>query len=505
MRNIKEILRLKWLNGVSVRGISKGCNIPRSTVNDYLQRATAAGLSWPLPEDMNDTQLERLLYPPQEPESGQRPLPDMSYVHQELKRKGVTLSLLWQEYKAQHPEGFQYSRFCDLHRAFAGTLSVSMRQTHLAGEKLFVDYAGPTIDIVDRTTGEIHAAQVFVAVLGASNYAFAEATLTQGLSDWIGSHIRAFEFIGGVPEIVVPDNLKSGVTKPCRYDPDINPSYAELARHYGIAVIPARVRKPKDKAKAEGGVQLVERWIMAALRNRTFFSLCEANAAIKELLIKLNNHPFQKLPGCRRSQFETLDQPALKALPAMAYEYAEWKLVRVGIDYHVEVDGHYYSVPYQLRKEQLDTRMTSQIVECFHKGKRVASHVRSHEQGRATTIPAHMPRAHRDYAEWTPERFIKWGRNIGEYTAIAANLIMSKRRHPQLGFRACMGLMSLAKKYGNERLEAACKRAIITNCVSYKSIKSILITGLDKQALPEIQQSQDMPAHSNIRGSGYFH
>ncbi len=505
MRNIKEILRLKWLNGVSVRGISKGCNIPRSTVNDYLQRATAAGLSWPLSEDMNDTRLERLLYPPKESVSAPRPLPDMACVHQELKCKGVTLFLLWQEYKAQHSDGFQYSRFCDLHRDFTGTLSVSMRQTHLAGEKLFVDYAGPTLDIVDRTTGEIHSAQVFVAVLGASNYAFAEATLTQGLSDWIGSHIRAFEFIGGVPEIVVPDNLKSGVTKPCRYDPDINPSYAELARHYGIAVIPARVRKPKDKAKAEGGVQLVERWIMAVLRNRTFFSLCEANAAIKELLIKLNNHPFQKLPGCRRSQFETLDQPALKALPATAYEYAEWKLVRVGIDYHVEVDGHYYSVPYQLRKEQLDTRMTSQIVECFHKGKRVASHVRSHEQGRATTIPEHMPKAHRDYAEWTPERFIKWGRNIGEYTAIAANLIMSKRRHPQLGFRACMGLMSLAKKYGNERLEAACKRAIITNCVSYKSIKSILTTGLDKQALPEIQQSQDMPEHSNIRGSGYFH
>lgn len=505
MRNIKEILRLNWLNGLSARCIAKSCDIPRSTVGDCLQRATAAKLSWPLPEDMNDTQLERLLYPPKKSESGQRPLPDMSYVHQELKRKGVTLALLWQEYKAQHPEGFQYSRFCDLHRAFAGTLSVSMRQTHLAGEKLFVDYAGPTIDIVDRTTGEIHSAQVFVAVLGASSYAFAEATLTQGLSDWIGSHVRAFEFIGGVPEIVVPDNLKSGVTKPCRYDPEINRSYAELARHYGIAVIPARVRKPKDKAKAEGGVQLVERWIMAVLRNRTFFSLDEANAAIKELLIKLNNRPFQKLPGCRRSQFEALDKPALKALPATAYEYAEWKLVRVGIDYHVEVDGHYYSVPYQLRKEQLDTRMTSRIVECFHKGKRVASHVRSYEQGHATTISTHMPRAHRDYADWTPERFIKWGRNIGEHTAIAINLIMSQRRHPQMGFRACMGVMSLGKKYSNDRLEAACERAITTNCVSYKSIKSILATGLDKQVLPVVQTPQPTPDHDNIRGADYFH
>ena len=377
MRNVKEILRLKWLNGVSARGIARSCGIPRSTVGDCIHRATAAGLSWPLPEDMDDTRLERLLYAPEMQSSGQRPLPDLSYVHLELKRKGVTLFLLWQEYKAHHPDGFQYSRFCDLHREFKGSLAVSMRQTHLAGEKLFVDYAGPTIPIVDRTTGEAHPAQVFVAVLGASNYTFAEATMTQSLSDWTGSHVRAFEFMGGVTEIVVPDNLKSGVTKPCRYDPEINPSYAELARHYGVAVIPARVRKPKDKAKAEGGVLVVERWIMAALRNRTFFSLSEANVAIKELLTRLNERPFKKLPGCRRSQFEELDKPVLKPLPERAYEYAQWKQARVGIDYHVEIEAHYYSVPYQLIKQQLDARITRSTVECFHKGKRVALHVRS--------------------------------------------------------------------------------------------------------------------------------
>ncbi len=505
MRKSKEILRLKWDVGVSDAAASRSCHIARSTVADCIRRARAAGLSWPLPEGMDDAHLERLLYPPAAPSSVQRSLPEYSYIHQELKRKSVTLFLLWQEYKIQHPDGFQYSHYCDRYRAFTGKLSVSMRQTHFAGEKLFVDYAGPTIPIVDCTSGEERPAQVFVAVLGASNYTFAEATMTQGLADWIGSHVRAFEFFDGVPEIVVPDNLKSGVTKPCRYDPDINPSYADLASHYNVAVIPARVRKPKDKAKAEGGVLLVERWIMAALRNRTFFSLAEANAAIAELLIKLNNRPFRKLPGCRRSQFEELDKPVLKPLPKMPYEYAEWKLTRAGVDYHVDVDRHYYSVPYQLQKEQLDVRITRRIVECFHKGKRVASHVRSDVKGGHTTVIAHMPTAHRDYAQWTPERFIKWGRSIGEKTAISANIIMSKKRHPQQGFRACMGLMNMGKQYSNERLEAACNRAIVTNCVSYKSIKSILSTGLDKQALPEMQTSQETPEHDNIRGPKYFH
>jgi len=457
-----------------------------------------------LPEGLDDARLERLLYPPATPSSVQRPLPDWSYIHQEMKRKGVTLFLLWQEYKAQHQDGLQYSRFCTLYRKWQGKLNISMRQTHLAGEKLFVDYAGPTIPIVDRSTGEEHPAQVFIAVLGASNYTFAEATMTQSLEDWTGSHVRAFEFLGGVPKVVVPDNLKSGITKPCRYDPELNPSYAELARHYGVAVVPARVRKPKDKAKVEGGVLIVERWIMAALRNRTFFSLTEANAAIKELLTKLNNRPFQKLPGCRSSQFEALDKPALNPLPDKAWEFSRWKTVRVGIDYHVEVDGYYYSVPYQLIQQQLDARITRSTVECFHKGKRVAVHPIS--DGRShVTIPEHMPKTHRDYAQWSPERFIRWGRSIGAQTAIAANVIMSRRKHPQQGFRACMGLMSMGKKYGNDRLEAACNRAIITNCVSYKSIKSILKTGLDQQALPVMQQPQQTPEHDNIRGPGYFH
>ncbi|MDQ6965639.1 MAG: IS21 family transposase [Mariprofundaceae bacterium] len=503
MRKSKEVLRLKWSCGTSERRIATSCQIARSTVAECIRRATAAGLSWPLPEGMDDARLERLLYP-SAATTAERPLPDCVHIHQELKRKGVTLFLLWQEYKAQYPEGFQYSRFCDLHREFTGKLTVSMRQTHLAGEKVFVDYAGPTIPIVDRMTGEEHPAQVFVAVLGASNYTYAEATLTQGLPDWIGSHVRTFEYFGGVPEIVVPDNLKSGVTRPDRYDPDINPSYADLARHYGVAVMPARVRKPKDKSKAEGGVLLVERWIMAALRNRTFFSLSEANAAIKELLTRLNDRPFKKLPGCRREMFESLDKPVLKPLPNTAYEYAQWKQARVGIDYHVEIDSHYYSVPYQLIKQQLDIRITRSTMECFHKGKRVAVHV--HADGRGhSTVPEHMPKAHQSYAQWTPERIIRWSRSIGEHTAIAANVIMSGRRHPQQGFRACMGLMSMGKQHGNDRLEAACNRAIVTGCVSYKSIKSILKTGLDQQPLPETHTANRTPDHDNIRGAGYFH
>jgi len=504
VRKIKEVLRLKWEIGVSDAAVSRSCHVARSTVADCIQRARAAGLSWPLPKGMDDTRLEALLYPPPAPSSCQRPMPDWSHIHQEMKRKSVTLFLLWQEYKAGHPDGFQYSRFSELYRKWRGKLTVSMRQTHIAGEKMFVDYAGPTIPIVDRRTGEEHPAQVFVSVLGASSYTYAEATWTQGLPDWIGSHVRTFEYFGGVTEIVVPDNLKSGVTKPCRYDPDINPSYADLARHYGIAVIPARVRKPKDKSRAEGGVLLVERWIMAALRNRTFFSLSEANAAIKELLIQLNDRPFKKLPGCRRSQFEELDKPALKPLPDAAYEYAEWKQARVGIDYHVEVGGHYYSVSYQLIKQQLDVRITRGTVECFHKGKPVAVHVRAHGRGH-TTIAEHMPKAHQSYAQWTPERIIRWSRSIGEQTAVAANIIISRRHHPQQGFRACMGLMSMGKKYSNDRLEAACNRAIVTNCVSYKSIKSILKTGLDRQPLLEMQTTERTPEHGNIRGPEYFH
>ena len=426
-------------------------------------------------------------------------------VHSELKRKGVTLTLLWEEYQALHPGGYRYSRFCDLYRDWRGKLTTSMRQVHKAGEKMFVDYAGHTLPIVDRRSGEIQEAQIFVAVLGASSYTFAEATWSQALADWIGSHTRALDFFGGVPQIIVPDNLKSGVSKPCRYEPDINPTYNDLAQHYGAAVIPARVRKPKDKAKAEVAVQVVERWILARLRNRTFFSLGEANAAIGELLLLLNNRPFKKLPGSRREAFEALDQPTLLPLPEAPYQFAEWKKVRVNIDYHVEVLGHYYSVPYQLLKQQLDVRLTATTVEIFQKNQRVASHHRSAYKGRHTTLAEHMPKAHREYAGWDAKRLINWAAVTGPDTAALVEKILAARAHPQQGFRSALGLMRLGKLHGRERLEAACARALITGATSYRSVASILETGLDQQPLPEAKASTAPVHHPNIRGNTYYH
>jgi len=380
-----------------------------------------------------------------------------------------------------------------------------MRQVHLAGEKLLIDYCGQTVPVIDQSSGEVHACQIFVAVLGASNFTYAEATYTQGLPDWIGSHVRALQFIDGVPEILVPDNLLSGITKACRYEPGVNRTYQELAVHYGAAVIPARVRKPKDKAKVEAGVLLVQRWILAALRNRTFFSLVELNASIRELLERLNNRPFKKLSGSRMSRFLEIDKPALQPLPALAFEYAEWKIrKRPGIDYHVEVYDHYYSVPYQLRNEYLDVRLTGSIVEAFFHNKRVASHIRSYAKGRYTTLTEHMPKSHRDYAEWTPERVIRWASETGKATEDLVTAILSKHLHPQQGFRSCLGIITLAKKFGKERVEAACKRALAIGGTSFKSVKSILETGLDKKPLPEPRASSQMIAHSNIRGREYY-
>ncbi len=505
VRTIKEVLRLKWSCGLGRLAIAKSCGIARSTVDEYTKRARQAGLSWPLPEDLDDSALEHLLYPPAVALDSPRPMPVWEDVHRELARKSVTLMLLWDEYKAQYPDGFQYSHFTDLYRAYAKKLDISMRQVHYAGEKLFVDYCGQTVPVIDKSTGEIHDSQIFVAVLGASNFTYAEATYTQGLPDWIGSHVRALRFIGGVPEIFVPDNLLSGVTEACRYEPGINRTYQELAVYYGAAVIPARVRKPKDKAKVEAGVLLVQRWILAALRNRTFFSLGELNAAIRELLDKLNNRTFKKLSGSRMSRFLQIDKPALQPLPAVAFEYAEWKIKkRSGIDYHVEVYDHYYSVPYQLRNEYLDVRITESIAEVFFHNKRVASHIRSYAKGRYTTVADHMPKAHRDYAEWTPERVIRWAGETGKSTADLVTAILSKNLHPQQGFRSCLGIITLAKKFDKERVEAACKRALAIGGASFKSVKSILETGLDKKPLPEPRTASPIVAHSNIRGREYY-
>ena len=506
VRKIREVLRLRFETGLSGRQVAASLQMARSTVGEYERRFTAAGLTWPLSASLSDSELERRLFPPSPAvPTDTRPVPDWSVVHQELRRPGVTLALLWDEYRAEHPLGFAYSWFCQHYRAWAGKLDLVMRQTHRAGEKLFVDYAGQTAEIIERTTGEVRTAQLFVAVLGASSYTYAEATWTQGLSDWIGAHTRAFAFFGGVSEIVVPDNLRSGVSRACRYEPDINPTYAELARHYGVAVVPARVRKPRDKAKAESGVQVVERWILAALRHRTFFSLAELNAAIAQLLTRLNARPFKKLPGSRRTAFEQIDQPALRPLPVAPYVYATWKKVRVHIDYHVELDGHYYSVPYALVKQQLEARLSERTVEVFHKGQRVASHVRSPLKGRHTTTPEHMPKAHREYAAWTPQRLVHWAEQSGPATAGVIGHILAHRPHPQQGFRSCLGILRLGERYGTDRLEAACRRALRLNACRYKSIASILERGLDRQPLPEPQELNLPAAHDHVRGPGYYH
>jgi len=504
MRKIKDVLRLKWDGGLSDRLIATCCGIARSTVGEYLRRAKKAGLSWPLPPELDDAQLETALFadlapPPDAPKA----LPDWKHVHTELRRKHVTLALLWQEYLASNPDGYRYSQFCHRYREWAKPLHPTMRQEHVAGEKLFVDYCGDTVPVVDRTSGEVRQAQVFVATLGASNYTFAEATWTQQIHDWIGSHKRTFAFLGAAPALLVPDNLKSGVSKPCRYEPHLHPAYEDMATHYGTAIIPARVRKPRDKAKVENGVLVVERWILAALRNRTFFSLADLNAAIAELLTELNDRPFQKLDASRHDLFVSIDQPALRPLPDAPYPYGDMRFARVNIDYHVEVEGHYYSVPYTLAKKQIEVRLTDTTVECFHNGKRIASHARTMAKGRHTTVTEHMPQAHQRHREWTPSRLVGWAGTVGAATAQLFERILESRAHPEQGYRSCLGIMRLAKPFGTERLEAACRRALAIDALSYKSVRSILDAGLDRQPLqppvttPTIQ-------HPNIRGAEYY-
>lgn len=505
MQKVREVLRLKFERGLSNRSIASSCRMSHSTVREYLRRAREAAVTWESSRNLGDDRLEELLFPPVPLVPGQdRPVPDWAYVFKELRKKGVTLHLLWQEHKEQNPAGHQYSRFCDHYRAFIKGEEISMRQHHVAGEKLFIDYAGQTMPVVDRGTGEIREAQIFVATLGASNYTFVEATWSQSLPDWIASHTRAFRFLGGCPMILVPDNLRSGVKSPHLYEPELNPTYREMAIHYGVAVLPARVARPRDKAKAENAVLVAERWILARLRNHEFFSLHQLNEAISKLLAEYNDRPFQKLPGSRRSLFLELDKPVLQDLPE-PYELAVWRKVRAGIDYHVEIDGHYYSVPYKLRRENLEARVTGSTVEVIHKNKRVASHIKGIRKGQHTTVNEHMPESHRQYADWTPQRLIKWAEKNGPDTALVVKGIMDSRNHPQHGFRACLGIMRLGKIHGDERLEAACRRALAINALSYKSIQSILDTGLDARPLPERKNTEKPTVeHPNIRGPKYF-
>jgi transposase len=506
MRKIREILRLKWEQELSHRQIAESCQVARPTVTEYLERATAVGLSWPLPPELDETALARLLFPPRaRPTEPQGAVPDWPTVHGELQRKGVTLFLLWHEYKAQHPTGYSYPWFCTRYQAWAKKLDVVMRHDHRAGEKLFIDYAGHTVPIQDPRTGEIRQAQIFVATLGASSYTYIEATWSQSLPDWIGSHVRMFAFFGGCPEILVPDNIRTGITAAHRYEPDRNPTYQDLAMPYGVAVMPARSRKPRDKAKVESAVQLAERWILAHLRHSTFFSLAELNTVIGTALPLLNQREFQKLPGSRHSRFLAVDQPALRPLPPTPYEYAAWKKATVHIDDHVEVDHHYYSVPYTLVGQRVDVRLTTNCVEWFHKGQRVSSPRRSSLPGQHTTVTAHMPAAHQAYVDWTPERLVRWAQQSGPATAQLVATILATRVHPLQGFRSCLGIMRLGKTYGADRLAPACARALMLQAYSYKSVASILRHGLDQQPLTPERLSPPSILHPNIRGPHYYH
>lgn len=511
MRKITDILRLRYDTGLSLRGIAQALNIGYGTVADYLKRADNAGLTWPIPADMAERDLGRLLFPTQSV-TGQRRFiePDFPAIYQELKLKTVTKQLLWQEYRQRYPdEGYSYAQFCHRYQKWLGCQQRSMRQIHRAGEKLFIDYCGPTMTVVNPDTGEIRTAQIFVAVLGASNYTFACASWSQKQADWLNAHVQAFEFYGGVPEVVVPDNLKSAVRKTHRYEPDINPSYQQLAAHYGVAIVPARPYKPKDKAKAEVAVQIVERWIMARLRHQTFFTLASLNQSIRLLLDDLNQRPFKKLPGSRLSQFEQLDKPLLRALPTQAYQYTEIKQARVHIDYHVEYDKHYYSVAHHLVKQSVEIQASEQAIAIYHQGQRIASHVRSYRQGAHSTCPEHMPQNHRAMSDWSPERFLRWATDIGPQTAEVVKHLLQEKRHIEQSYRRILALLSNAKKYGRERLNNACGRALLINSPTRSSVESILKQGLDQIAVETqsntIQEELSLDSHENIRGEDYYH
>ena len=507
MRQVIEILRLKMQLQLSVREIARSCGIAPSTVGDYLQRAEAAQLSWPLPEGLSEVELEQRLMaagPPVAAQVAAHSVPDWRYVHSELRRPNVTLRLLWQEYHRGDPAGLKYSRYCERYREWSQALEPTLRQTHVPGEKLFVDWAGQTVPIYNAADNTTTAASVFVSALGASSKIFAHGFPDQKLPSWIGGHVEAYNFYGGVPALTIPDNPKTAVVKACRYEPLLHRTYQEMAEYFGTAIVPARPVRPRDKAKAEAAVQLAQNQILAALRDMRFFSIAELNRAIRPQLDRINAQPFQKLEGSRDQWFETLDKPKLKALPPSPFVLATWSEASVNIDYHAVVEHHYYSVPYQLIHQRLQARLTDTTVEFFHQGKRVAAHVRSWQRGKFTTVEEHRPKAHQRHLEWTPGRIVEWARKTGPKCALAVEQVMASRPHPEQGFRSCLGIIRLGRIHGDSRLEAACNRALHFHTVSYRSIESILKSGLDQQAL-ETELPFQTPAHENLRGQAYFH
>lgn len=503
MRMIREILRLFHQNGLSQKKISRSLGCARSSVSEYLKRAQHAGLSWPLPPEFDDEELlEKHLFGPTTEST--KPQPDCEYIHLELKKKGVTMLLLWQEYKEAHPDGYQLTQFSEIYRQWRKTLGVSMRLDHKAGEKAFSDFAGTTLPIVDPQTGEVAYAHLFVCTLGASNYTFARLFWNETSESWCNGHAMAFDFFQGCTEIIVPDNPKPVVTKASPYEPDVNPSFAQMAAHFGVAVIPARVKHPKDKAAVEAAVGFATRAILAVLRNRTFFSLAEANEAVSALLTRLNARPFKKIPGSRLSRFEEIDKPVLKPLPSEKYQFMHIRRASVHIaDYHVEFDKCWYSVPFHYRGREVEIRATNETIEVFLRGKRIASHARHISAGKRTTLKEHRPKNHQDYGDWPPERLVRWAAQIGPETKSLIERILAECNHPEQGYRSCFGILRHAKAIGNQRLNAAAARALAINACSLKSITSILKFGLDSRPIPE-KPPHLIVLHDNIRGKDSF-
>jgi transposase len=508
MRKIREILYLKWVQKHRHRHIARALGVSIGIVTRVLTRAGQRGLDWPAVEEMTESALEVVLYG-ERARKRQVPLPEPVLLHEELKKPGVTLALLHEEYLAAHPEGYSYSEFCRAYARWRESQTVVMHQEHRAGEKMFTDFSGKKPCWVDPGTGEVHEAELFVAVLGASNYTYAEAVESQKVEFWIGANTRAVEFYGGVPVLVVPDQLKSAVSRACAYEPGIQRSYQEWGHHYATLILPARPRRPRDKAKVEVAVQIVQRWIVARLRHFTFFSLVELNEAIRALLFDLNARRMRRYGASRRELYERLDLPHLKPLPERRFECARWEKVKVGVNYHVEIDKHFYSVPYQLIHHHLWVRVGTTCVEIYgSENKRITAHVRKFAIGRYTTKTEHMPRSHRAQAEWTPERMLSWARKFGPCTTLFIENLLGRAEHPEHAYRACLGVMRLGKEYGAQRLENAAVRAVAVKAFSYRHVANILKNNLDRLPKPpENPRSEPAPTplvHENIRGNPYY-
>jgi len=508
MHNFMEIFRLKFEMRLSFRVVAQTLGIGCSTVHDVIGRFNNLGLNWPLPDDYSADTLQTLLFPGRHYQQG-KGLPDWLTIDTELARKGVTKQLLWLEYQAlAGPDAISYSRFCVHYKQWKKSQRRSMRQEHRAGEKLFIDFCGPTVAIINPVTGEERRAAIFVAVMGASNYTYVEACEGQDMASWLNANSRCLSFLGGVPELLIPDNLKSGVNKADRYEPVINTSYQALAEHFKTIILPARPYKPKDKAKAEVGVLIVERWLLARLRHEHFYTLASLNIRLRELNHELNRRPMKGYGGQSRAErFILLDSPVLKPLPPYPYEYTEYKQVKVAPDYHVEYAHHWYSVPHELVGERLDLKASQRLIQLYRNGRCIAQHPRSDQAGKHTTHAGHMPVNHQQQGKWTPARLQGWAASIGPSVLGVVTCIQASKPHPEQSYRAILGLLNLQKKYGSERLEHASKVALLQGRPNRGFIDNVLKHNREQLLLETFEEETTAPhlEHENLRGPGYYH